>query len=84
MKKTTFANDVISLSNHAMNMVLSKQLAEKIARKNNFQYYLIGKGYGLVGALAAIGCHLNKDHTYETIAYRKNENIGTIRKIDEC
>ncbi len=82
-EENNIPNDVISLSTHAMNMVLSKQLAEKIARKNNIQYYLIGKGYGLVGALAAIGCHLNKDHTYETIAYRKKENIGTIRKIDE-
>jgi tRNA(Ile2)-agmatinylcytidine synthase len=77
------SNDLISLSNNAMDSVLSKQLAEKIAGKNKIQYYLFRKGYGLVGALAAIGCILNKDHTYETIAYRKKENIGTTRKIDE-
>jgi len=75
--------DLISFNMHAMNSVLSKQIAEKIASKNKIQYHLIQKGYGLVGALASIGCILNKDHTYETIAYRKPENLGTVRKIDE-
>jgi tRNA(Ile2)-agmatinylcytidine synthase len=82
-EKNNIVNDLISLSNNAMDKVLSRQLAEKIAKRNNIQYHLFGKGYGLVGALAAIGCQLNNDHTYETIAYRKKENIGTIRKIDE-
>ena len=82
-ENNVISNDLISLSRNAMDTVLSKQLAEKIARKNNIQYYLFKKGYGLVGALSAIGCTLNKDHTYETIAYRKKENIGTTRKIDE-
>jgi tRNA(Ile2)-agmatinylcytidine synthase len=83
-EKNNIVNDLISLSKNAINKVLSRQLAEKIAKRNNIQYHLFGKGYGLVGALAAIGCQLNNDHTYETIAYRKKENIGTIRKIDEC
>jgi len=82
-EKNMISNDLISLSKNAMDMVLSRQIAEKIARKNNIKYYLFKKGYGLVGALAAIGCTLNKDHTYETIAYRKKVNIGTTRKIDE-
>jgi tRNA(Ile2)-agmatinylcytidine synthase len=83
-EKNNIVNDLIYLSKNAMDKVLSRQLAEKIARRNNIQYHLFGKGYGLVGALAAIGCQLNNDHTYETIAYRKKENIRTIRKIDEC
>ncbi len=83
-EENNIVNDLVSLSKNAMDKVLSKQLAEKIARRNNIQYHLFGKGYGLVGALAAIGCQLNNDHTYETIAYRKKENIGTIRKIDGC
>ena len=82
-EENNIANDIISLSKNAMDTILSKQLAEKIARKNSIQFFQFGKGYGLVGALAAIGCYLNTDHTYETIAYRKKENIGTIRRINE-
>lgn len=39
-------------------------------------------GYGIVGALAAIGETLEDDHTCEVIAYRKPENRGTQRQID--
>lgn len=41
-----------------------------------------GTGYGIVGALAAIGETLEGDHTYEVIAYRTPENRGTQRQID--
>ena len=44
--------DLISFNMNAMNSVLSKQIAEKIASKNKIQYHLIQKGYGLVGALS--------------------------------
>ena len=40
------------------------------------------KGRGIVGGLAAIGGKLNADYTYEIIAYRRPENIGTVRRID--
>ncbi|MGN6559380.1 MAG: TiaS agmantine-binding domain-containing protein [Candidatus Nitrosocosmicus sp.] len=81
-EKNNIGNYLISFSNSAMDTVLSKQLAEKTANKNGIQYHLFGKGYGLVGALSAIGCRLNYDHTFETIAYRKKENTGTERKIE--
>lgn len=38
---------------------------------------------GIIGALAAIGEPLVKDHTYELIAYRVQENYGLKRKVDE-
>ncbi len=38
---------------------------------------------GIIGALAAIGETLDCDHTYELIAYRKPENLGTKRIVDE-
>lgn len=38
---------------------------------------------GIVGALASIGAHLDaNDHTYEVIAYRTKENLGTKRRIE--
>jgi tRNA(Ile2)-agmatinylcytidine synthase len=75
--------DLISFSGSAMDTILSKQLAIKIASKNNIQFSIFGKGYGIVGALAATGCLLDSDHTFETIAYRSKENIGTNRKTDD-
>ena len=38
---------------------------------------------GIIGALAAIGETLNCDHTYELIAYRTPENLGTKRQVDK-
>ncbi len=39
---------------------------------------------GIIGALAAIGETLNCDHTFELIAYRTPENLGTKRRVDEA
>ncbi|MBX5327101.1 MAG: TiaS agmantine-binding domain-containing protein [Candidatus Bathyarchaeia archaeon] len=39
-------------------------------------------GRGVVGALAAIGETLQRDHTYELIAYRRPENLGTLRLVN--
>ncbi len=41
-----------------------------------------GAGYGIVGALAAIGETLEGDHTYEVIAYRTPNNRGFPRRVD--
>ena len=38
---------------------------------------------GIIGALAAIGETLESDHTYELIAYRTPQNLGSKRKVDE-
>ena len=37
---------------------------------------------GMIGALAAIGETLEGDYTYELIAYRTPENLGTKRRVD--
>ena len=39
---------------------------------------------GIIGALAAIGETLDCDHTYELIAYRTPENLGTKRRVDDA
>ena len=41
------------------------------------------KGTGLVGAVAAIAWRGEHDHTWENTVYRREENIGTQRVIDE-
>jgi len=39
---------------------------------------------GIIGALASIGETLDCDHTYELIAYRIADNLGTKRLVDEA
>jgi tRNA(Ile2)-agmatinylcytidine synthase len=67
----------------AMCDVLSRQLAEKVAKAAGIQYFTFGNGQGLVGSLGAMGCLLDSDHTYELIAYRKRENCGKPRILDK-
>lgn len=67
----------------AMCDVLSRQMAEKVAKASGVQYFTFGNGQGLVGSLGAMGCLLDGDHTYEMIAYRKPENCGKPRVVDE-
>src|SRR5919107_4000463 len=69
-------------STYAMSDIISKQNAIRIAEKLGVEYFTLGNGRGLVGALAAIGCLLRGDHTFEAIAYRKPENCGTPRILD--
>ena len=70
-------------SNLAMWEVLSRQMAEKVAKAAGIQYFTFGNGQGLVGSLGAMGCLLEGDHTYELIAYRKPENCGSQRVVNK-
>ena len=83
-----FEGDTIPLSlrqfsNRAMYDVLKMEEAEKLASQLSIKIFKYGEGLGLIGALASIGSLLEGDHTYEAIAYRKEEFQGTPRKIDK-
>jgi tRNA(Ile2)-agmatinylcytidine synthase len=67
----------------AMGDVLSRQMAEKVAGAAGVQFFTFGNGQGLVGSLGAMGCLLDGDYTYELIAYRKPENCGAPRVVNE-
>jgi len=69
-------------SRTAMFDILSREKAKKIAKENCIQYFTFGNGQGLVGSLGAIGCLLDKDYTFEVIAYRRPENYGTKRILN--
>jgi tRNA(Ile2)-agmatinylcytidine synthase len=56
-------------------MALIKKLGAEAAGFNSCR--------GIIGALAAIGEALDGDYTYELIAYRTPENLGTKRRFDE-
>jgi len=86
---TFFEGDRIPLSmeqfsSKAMYDVMSRQMAEKVAKAANIQYYTFGNGQGIVGSLGAMGClMIDSDYTFELIAYRKPENCGKLRMVDE-
>lgn len=67
----------------AMWEVISRQVAEKVAKNIGIQYFTFGNGQGLVGSLGAMGCLLGGDYTFEMITYRKQENCGKPRIIDK-
>lgn len=70
-------------SNRAMYDVIKMEEAENLASRLSIQIFKYGEGLGIIGAMASIGSLLEGDHTYEAIAYRKEEHHGSTRKIDK-
>ncbi len=62
--------------------VVKMEEALKLIKKFKAEALGFGTGYGIVGALAAIGETLDDDHTYEIITYRTPKNRGTPRQIN--
>jgi tRNA(Ile2)-agmatinylcytidine synthase len=70
-------------SGRAMNDVVKIEEAEKLAARWSVQIFKYGQGLGIIGAMASIGSLLEGDHTYEAIAYRKDEYLGSPRMLDK-
>jgi len=68
-------------STRALHDVLSVREAQKTARIVDAEVRLLKGSRGLVGAMASIGADFDHDHTFEVIAYRTLENIGTTRRV---
>ncbi|MEM2921254.1 MAG: tRNA(Ile)(2)-agmatinylcytidine synthase, partial [Candidatus Bathyarchaeia archaeon] len=64
--------------------VVSKRDSIQLIKKIHAEAIGYGSGRGIIGALASIGNLLEEDHTYELLAYRKQENCGKPREIDEA
>jgi len=62
--------------------IVKKSEAMKLIRMFGAEAVGFKTGRGIIGALAAIGETLERDHTYELIAYRAPQNCGTPRKLD--
>ncbi len=74
-------SDVKRFAKQTIQSIVKLDHALKLIKKFKAEALGYGTGYGLVGALAAIGETLEGDHTYEAIAYRTPENRGTKRRI---
>ncbi|MGA3192398.1 MAG: tRNA(Ile)(2)-agmatinylcytidine synthase [Candidatus Bathyarchaeia archaeon] len=64
--------------------VVNLQDATRLLKKFKGEAIGFKSGRGVIGALAAVGENLQADHTYEIIAYRTPENIGSKRMVDEA
>jgi tRNA(Ile2)-agmatinylcytidine synthase len=73
--------EIRAFSRRTVQSIVTKDEALRLVKKFDAKFLAFGKGYGIVGALAAIGEPLEQDHTYELIAYRTPENRGTLRRI---
>jgi len=70
-------------STRALHDVLSVREARVVAAKASAEVRALMGVRGIIGSLAAIGASLDSvEHTFEIIAYRTRENLGTPRKID--
>ena len=67
-------------STRALHDILSVGEARHVADAVGAETRLLKGSRGLVGALASVGADFSHDHTFEIIAYRTPENIGTARR----
>ncbi|WP_406660256.1 tRNA(Ile)(2)-agmatinylcytidine synthase [Methanolobus sp. ZRKC3] len=68
----------------AVTDVISIDDAKDLAAKLGLEFRTFKNGRGLIGSLAACGAMLNPgwDHTYEYLAYRKQDVWGSSRSVD--
>jgi tRNA(Ile2)-agmatinylcytidine synthase len=64
--------EIQEFSKRALFSVLSLREARGLVNAHNMKSFELRSGQGIVGALASIGNLLERDHTFELIAYRKD------------
>jgi len=70
-------------STRALHDVLSAREARSVATSVGAEVHALMGVRGVIGSLAAIGAGLDaEEHTFEIIAYRVRENLGSPRRID--
>jgi len=70
-------------STRALHDVLSVCEARAVATRAGVEVHALKGVRGVIGSIAAIGAGLDSvEHTFEIIAYRIKENVGSPRRID--
>lgn len=67
---------------NAIYSIYTIEYAENFANKIGARVHKFKKGRGIIGAIASISIEL-ADETFECLAYRKAENIGTKRQLNQ-
>ena len=82
-KNAEIPNELKTFSNRTKTSIVTLKEAMNLIKKVGAEALGFNSCRGIIGALAAIGETLEKDHTYELITYRAPENIGSKRRVDE-
>lgn len=70
------SEEIRKFSKQALWRTIPIKLAQRLIDRYNITHFTLGNGRGLVGALSAVGNTLDKDYTYEYLAYRKMDQSG--------
>lgn len=84
LKADAVPAELTVFSKKAETAIVTLKEAMALIKKHHAEAMGYNSCRGIIGALAAIGETLNCDHTYELIAYRTPENLGTKRRVDEA
>ncbi|MGQ9565719.1 MAG: TiaS agmantine-binding domain-containing protein [Candidatus Bathyarchaeales archaeon] len=82
LERKTVPREIRTFAKNTIQGIVKLSEALRLIRKVGAEAVGYKTGRGVVGALAAIGENLQKDHTYELITYRYPENRGTKRRVD--
>jgi len=66
----------------ALSGVVNPHRVRRLLAQHKVRSFELGNGMGLVGAASALAFDETFDHTYELIAYRCRESLGTRRVLD--
>ncbi len=83
-KSNKIPNELRAYSKKTETTIVTLKEAMELIKKLGAEAAGFNTCRGIIGALAAIGEKLEGDYTYELIAYRKPENLGTKRQVDEA
>lgn len=72
---------LIEFAKKAKQSIITFEMALALAETVKAETFRFKKGRGIIGGLAAIGERLQKDHTFEIIAYRSSENRNRSRRV---
>jgi len=82
LERKTVPKEIKTFAKNTIQGIVKLSDALSLIKKFGAEAVSYKTGRGVVGALAAIGETLQRDHTYELIAYRRPENLGTLRLVN--
>lgn len=75
--------EVVEFSKEALTRIVTPSDAISVIKRVRAEAIAYGTTRGIIGALAAIGNLLDREYTYELIAYRAADSIGKPRLVDK-
>jgi len=81
-KNKTIPPQLTTFTKQTQTNIVTLKQATTLIKKTHAEAIGYNNCRGIIGALAAIGETLQNDYTYELIAYRTPQHIGTKRQID--